>query len=75
MKRIEFKPPKGFMLPEGKQSGEQFESMATFQIKANGDLCLVAIGDSKMPGYEEKQESSHRDEGGEVVSAYRGAMA
>lgn len=74
MKRVEFMPPKGFQLPEGKLKGERFESMATFQIKANGDLCLVALGESKMPGYEDKKESGHRDEGGEVVAAYRSAM-
>lgn len=74
MKRIEFMPPKGMQLPEGKMSGERFESMATFQIKKNGDLCLVAIGESKMPGYEDKKESEYRDDGSEVVSAYRGAM-
>lgn len=74
MKRVEFKPPDGMQLPEGKMSGERFESMATFQIKKNGDLCLVAIGEHDMPGYEEKNEPSRRDEGAEVVSAYRGAM-
>lgn len=74
MKRVEFQPPKGMQMPEGKGKGERFESMATFQIKANGDLCLVAIGESKMPGYEDKKESSYRDEGGEVVTAYRSAM-
>ncbi len=75
MKRVEFKPPKGMALPEGKVRGDRFESMATFQIKGNGDICLVAIGDAKMPGYEDKETGgSRRDEAGEVVSAYKGAM-
>lgn len=73
MKRVEFTPPKGFGLPEGKQAGDTFESMATFQIKKDGRMCLVAIGDSKMPGYEDKQAMKERDEGGEMVSAYHTA--
>jgi hypothetical protein len=74
MKRVEFHPPKGIALPEGKKAGDRFESMATFQIKGNGTLCLVAIGEQKMPGYEDKESPGYRDEGAEVVSAYHGAM-
>lgn len=75
MKRVEFTPPKGFGLPEGKEAGDTFESMATFQLKKDGRMCLVAIGDHKMPGYEDKSDNSYRDEGGEVASSYRKAMA
>lgn len=74
MKRVEFAPPKGFAVPEGTTEGQRFESMATFQVKKNGDLCLVAIGDSKMPGYEDKKESTYRNEGAEVANAYRAQM-
>lgn len=68
MKLVEFSPPEGLAVPEGKTEGDTFESMATFRIKKNGKMCLVAIGDLKMPGYED------RDEGGEVASKYRKAM-
>lgn len=75
MRRVEFKPPDGFMLPEGKASGDKFDSIATFQIKPNGTICLVAIGDYTMPGYEDKADNpTYRDEGAEVAAAYRGAM-
>lgn len=75
MKAVEFTPPKGFVGPEGKESGDTFESMATFKIKSNGRMCLVAIGDHKMPGYDKDKESTYRDEGGEVASRYHNAMA
>lgn len=75
MKRVEFPAPRGFATPEGKSSGDRFESMATFQIKKNGDLCLVAVGDYKMPGYEDKKEHNYRDEGAEVATAYRAQMS
>jgi len=44
--------PKGFTLPEGTGTGEQFDEMATFRVKPNGNLCLVAVGDHKLPGYQ-----------------------
>lgn len=53
MKRVEFKAPEGFTLPEGKQAGDTFEEVATFKIKPDGSLCLVELGDVKMPGYGE----------------------
>lgn len=52
MKRIEFKIPKGLTAPEGTQAGDQWQEMATFRMKPNGMMCLVAIGEHKMPGYE-----------------------
>lgn len=67
-KRVEFKPPEGLAIPEGKSDGDTFEMMATFKVKGNR-LCLVAMGDHKMAGYE-----MMRDEGGEVASNYRKAM-
>lgn len=74
MKRIEFTAPKGFVPPEGKAAGDKFEAMATFQVKSGNRMCLVAIGDVKMPGYEEKAsytEPSHVD----VATRYHEAMA
>ncbi len=52
MKRIEFTAPAGFGAPEGTQPGDTFEAMATFQLKKDGQMCLVAIGEHKMPGYD-----------------------
>lgn len=56
MKRVEFTPPEGLRPPEGTEAGDTFESMATFQFKKDGRLCLVAIGDNKMPGYSDKDD-------------------
>lgn len=76
MKKVEFKPPAGFAVPEGSnESGQEFEAMATFRVKANGQLCLVAIGDNPMPGYDTKDYTrNERDEGGEVAAKYHQAM-
>lgn len=67
-KRVEFTPPEGLTAPEGKDKGDTFESMATFRIKSDGRFCLVAIGDHKLPGYDDNEP---RDEGREVASKYR----
>lgn len=72
MKRVEFTPPEGLATPEGRNDGDTFEMMATFKIKKGGRLCLVAIGEHKMPGYDSNEP---RDEGGEVASKYHNAMA
>lgn len=66
MKRIEFMPPDGMVLPEGTEAGKTFEAMATFQLKRDGRLCLVAIGDHKMPGYRDGDDD-------EVVRKYHAA--
>lgn len=55
-KKIEFKPPPEYKAPEGKQSGDEFEDVATFKIKPDGTLCLTMIGDIEMPGYDNKAE-------------------
>jgi hypothetical protein len=54
MKRVEFKPPKGWMPPEGMSSGDTFDQLCSFRMKANGDICLIAIGETPMPGYGDK---------------------
>jgi hypothetical protein len=71
MKRVEFNPPEGMRTPEGTQAGDTFESMATFQVKKDGRLCLVAIGDHTMPGYGEKD---YDNPGDAVVDRYHAAM-
>lgn len=58
MKRVEFKAPEGFSVPEGKQAGDTFEEVGTFKIKPDGTLCLVEIGDVKLLGYDDKDGDS-----------------
>lgn len=79
MKRVEFRPPAGFAVPEGStEAGQEFESMAKFRVKANGQLCLIAIGDHPMPGYGNKDYMrgmrDMREDGNEVVAKYHQAM-
>jgi len=63
MKRIEFTPPKG-VVPEGTKAGEEFDAVCTFRVKPDGDVCLVMLGDEKMPGYGERDRGkpSYKDE-------------
>ena len=74
MKLIEFKMPKGFTLPEGTSHGDQFQEMATFRVKPNGSLCLVGVGDHKLPGYktgnEMPEESPSKSMGDKAASRY-----
>lgn len=51
-KRVEFRPPDG-AVPEGTTAGEEFDSVCTFRVKDNGQICLVKLGDTEMPGYED----------------------
>jgi|KBSSwiStaDraftv2_1062776.scaffolds.fasta_scaffold310264_2 hypothetical protein len=81
MKRVEFKPPAG-VVPEGTKAGEEWDAVCTFRVKPNGDVCLVMLGDEKMPGYTEKGgdkgRASYKDEheamlgsgGGETQTGY-----
>lgn len=36
-------------------SGDEFDSVCTFRVKNNGTVCLVMLGDAKMPGYDSKE--------------------
>lgn len=78
MKRIEFKIPAGFTVPEGTSAGDDFQEMATFRVKPGGTMCLVAIGEHKMPGYgkdEGKSTMQMRHEMGEKAAGrYMGMM-
>ncbi len=55
MKRIEFTPPAG-VVPEGTKAGEEFDLVSTFRVKPDGDVCLIQMGDEKMPGYSDKDK-------------------
>lgn len=81
MKRIEFTPPAG-VVPEGTKAGEEFDLVSTFRVKPDGNICLVMIGDTKLPGYSDNDKSkgkpSYADEheammgsgGGETQTGY-----
>jgi hypothetical protein len=71
MKRIEFKPPSG-LVPEGAEDGTEFEEVATFRVKKNGDICLVAIGEHQMPGYSGKGHDN--DYGEKAANRYAEKM-
>lgn len=55
-KRIEFDPPEGFSLPEGKAVNDDIEVMATVRMKPDGRLCLVAVNDERMPGFRDDED-------------------
>lgn len=73
MNKVEFKLPAGFSIPEGKGAGDDFESMATFDIKENGDVCLAKIGDVPMPGYDDADEKSESDNSSDAQPPQPGA--
>jgi len=70
MKRVEFTPPSG-VVPEGTKSGEEFDLVCTFRVKPDGDVCLVMMGDTKMPGYAEREKGkpSYKSEHDEMMGA------
>jgi hypothetical protein len=74
-KPIEFKIPGAFQIPEGVAAGQDFEAMATFQVKKGGRLCLLAVGEHPLPGYEDEgQPSGPPSAGAGVSERYREAM-
>ncbi len=60
-KKVEFKLPTGFTVPEGTMKGDTFDAVCTFQVKDNGDVCLTTVGETKMPGYDGKDKDSKPD--------------
>ena len=76
-KLIEFQMPKGFTLPEGSGSGDQFQELSTFRVKSSGKLCLVAVGDHKLPGYKmegETEETPMASAGDKAAGRYSEMM-
>lgn len=45
-------------MPEGMGQGEEFDAVCTFRIKNDGTVCMVQMGDAKMPGYDGKDTDS-----------------
>lgn len=62
--KVEFDPPKGFVLPEGAEPGKPWDAVCTFETnQETGKICMVKIADTDMPGYgsnehEEKEKAS-----------------
>ncbi len=54
--KVEFVPPPSFSPPEGSNDGE-FDIVCTFRTKGN-KICLVELGDTKMPGYDDSEDDS-----------------
>jgi hypothetical protein len=69
--RIEFKAPKG-VVPDDIKPGDHFDLVSTYRLKDNGEICLIQIGDTKMPGYDE-DEYEHETKGKNRES-YQGMM-
>lgn len=56
-KRIEFRPPDG-IVPEGLTAGEEFDLVTRYRLKDSGEICVIEIGDTRMPGYESTERKS-----------------
>lgn len=57
--KVEFVPPKGFKPPEGDK--QEFDLVCTFRKQEDGFLCMTMLGDTEMPGYDEKSRSSQTE--------------
>lgn len=76
--RIEFKAPKG-VVPEDVAAGDTFDLVSTYRLKENGQICLIQIGEHKMPGYEEDDykestKGKNRESYGNVMQSMQSAM-
>lgn len=63
-KKNSFRLPEGIEIPEGIKPGDSLEFMAEFKVEQNGEVCLVGVEGTKLPGYSEK---SNGENGEEVV--------
>lgn len=67
-KKIDFNPPKALldMVGEGIEAGQFIELMTTFQVKDNGNWCVVSWEGVPAPGYKDggKPESEDDDYAG-----------
>lgn len=73
-KRVEFQLPEGFSAPDSISNNDQFESLATIQLKDGGKACLVALDGYRMPGYRDGDgsESEEPDNRGYAEAASAG---
>jgi|SRR5690348_2372437 len=76
-KRVEFTPPKEFTLPETAMQSGEFDLVCSFHVKPDGKICLVKLGETKMPGYdkeEREEENEHRPDYGELTRGIQEGM-
>lgn len=77
--RVEFKPPKG-VVPEDVSSGDTFDLVTTYRLKPSGEICVIQIGDQKMPGYDEDQyeqegKNKNRQSYADVMGSMQSVMS
>lgn len=73
-RKIEFHAPAG-VVPEGTKAGDEFDAVCTFRVKSDGSVCLVMMGDEKLPGYSDKADksrASYKDEHDEMMKGSGG---
>jgi hypothetical protein len=68
--RVEFQAPKG-VIPEDIETGDTFDLVSTYRLKPGGEICLVQMGDVKMPGYDEDE---YEDKNKETRAGYGNVM-
>lgn len=77
MKKITFKKPETLVIPDGVSTNGEFEALATLKVEDDGTLCLVAIDDNRMEGYddEDEEEESEPEEKTESTDSMTYAQA
>lgn len=75
--RVEFKAPEN-VVPQDIKAGDTFDLVSTYRLKPDGQICLIQIGDTKMPGYDEddynEKEQDSRQSYGNVMDSMHSAM-
>lgn len=69
--KVEFQPPAG-AVPEGLSVGDEFDLVCSFRVKPSGQICLIQLGEIKMPGYSE--DAKTHDNYASEAKAMRGGM-
>lgn len=76
--RVEFQAPKG-VVPDDVKPGDTFDLVSTYRLKPGGEICLVQIGETKMPGYDEEdydaKPAASRQDYGNMVDSMQSAMS
>jgi hypothetical protein len=61
--RVEFTVPPGFAVPERDDPSKPFDVVCSFMPSPDGKkLCLVEIGNTDMPGYDDGDEETAKPE-------------
>ena len=71
--KVTFRLPPEFTPPEGIQPGDTFDVVCTLKPEGpRGEVCIVMVGDTPMPGYKEGKEKY--DEGKPDYGEYARGM-